>query len=228
MSEERRYVSNPRPLTSAAPESDFTRRAPDRGNESMISYTPKTSRQIKEHLAQNLVRGGSAKAERLRFMGFGNLFNRRKQTADDVPDEDIVGSYEAARDKLKAKAGWKRHFFFTKAARQYKQARRDLRHGHLGASARQMLGFSSEDESTASDEYQGDLNNLIDVGAGEGRKYEPGESEEDPYGNNIVQSGEVDDEADYGNDDQEDAERGVDWRPQRGIQEMLDELDGVS
>jgi hypothetical protein len=195
MSEERRYVSNPRPLTSAAPESDFTRRAPDRGNESMISYTPKTSRQIKEHLAQNLVRGGSAKAERLRFMGFGNLFNRRKQTADDVLDEDIVSKYEAARDKLKAKAGWKRHFFFTKAAKQYKQARQDLRHGHLGTSARQMLGFSSEDESTASDDYQGDLNNLIDVGAGEGRKYEPGESEEDPYGNNIVQSGQIDDNA---------------------------------
>ena len=124
-------------------------------------------------------------------MGFGNLYNKRKWDAYDIPGEDIVSDYESARDKLKAKAGWKRHFFWTDAAKTYKQSRNDLRHGYFGAALGKLFGDQPKVTAPQPDKYQGDLNKLVDVGAGGGAEPDQMESEDDPYGLNVVQSGEI-------------------------------------
>lgn len=172
----------------------------------MISYVPKTSAQIARHMATEGrgLRGQEAKAERLRFMGFGNLYNKRNRDAYRMPDEDIVSDYESARDKLKAKAGWKRHFFWTDAAKNYKQSRNDLRHGHIGAATSKLLGEQPQAMVPQPDEYQGDLNKLVDVGAGSSGGPASIESEDDPYGLKVVQSGEIPDHA-----GEEEDERGL-------------------
>ncbi len=196
MSDESRFKASARPLTSSAHESDVRRRTPNRGEESMTSYLPKTSAQIARHMRTegHGLTGTAAKAERLRFMGFGNLYNKRNQDSYDIADKGIVSEYQGARDKLKSRAGWKRHFFWTNAARQYKQARNDLRHGHLGAATGSLLGSQQRGAPPQPDEYQGDLNRLVDVGGGYGGEHEPMESEEVGYGNDSVRSG-VDDDA---------------------------------
>lgn len=206
MSDESSFSARSRPSVSSATDSDFRRNSPDRTDQSMVSYVPKTSAQIAKHMSTTGrgLRGQEAKAERLRFMGFGNLYNRRARDAYRVPDEDIVSGYESARDKLKAKAGWKRHFFWTNAAKTYKQSRRDLRHGHIGAAMGRLFDDQPKVTAPQPDEYQGDLNKLIDVGAGGGPEHTSMESEEDPYGNNVFQSGEIPDHA-----GEEEDERGL-------------------
>jgi hypothetical protein len=206
MSDESSFSARSRPSVSPSTDSDFRRTSPDRTDQSMINYVPKTSAQIARHMATEGrgLRGQEAKAERLRFMGFGNIYNRRDQDAYRVPDEDIVRDYESARDKLKAKAGWKRHFFWTDAAKSYKQSRNDLRHGYFGAALGKLFGDQPKVMAPQPDKYQGDLNKLVDDGAGGGGEHEAMESEEDPYGNNVFQSGEIPDHA-----GEEEDERGL-------------------
>lgn len=206
MSDESSFSARSRPSASSATDSDFRRNSPDRIDQSMINYVPKTSAQIARHMATDGrgLRGTEAKAERLRYMGFGNLYNKRNRDAYRIPDEDIVSEYESARDKLKAKAGWKRHFFWTDAAKNYKQSRNDLRHGHIGAATSKLFGAQPKEMAPQPDEYQGDLNKLVDVGAGGSEEHAPMESEEDPYGNNVFQSGEIPDHA-----GEEEDERGL-------------------
>jgi hypothetical protein len=206
MSDESSFSARSRPSASSATDSDFRRNSPDRIDQSMINYVPKTSAQIARHMATEGrgLRGKEAKAERLRFMGFGNLYNKRKWDAYNIPGEDIVSDYESARDKLKAKAGWKRHFFWTDAAKNYKQSRNDLRHGYFGAAVGKLFGTQPGGTGPQPDEYQGDLNKLVDVGAGDSGEPAPIESEDDPYGLNVVQSGEIPDHA-----GEEEDERGL-------------------